>query len=97
MPSARTVFRWHAWAYAAGASALVLANVLTGSGWWSFWPLAVWSVALAIHYLFHKARSVDDSWVAERTADLHSKSYDVSHIDRIAESQRTDTSGVDKK
>jgi hypothetical protein len=97
MPTARTVFRWHAWAYAAGASALVLANVLTGSGWWSFWPLAVWSVALGIHYMFHKARSVNDSWVAERTADLHSKSYDVSHIDRIAESQGADSAGEDKK
>jgi hypothetical protein len=32
-----------------------------------------------------KARSVDESWVEERTADLRSKSYDAGHIDDIAE------------
>ncbi|MEX2198839.1 MAG: 2TM domain-containing protein [Burkholderiales bacterium] len=78
-------FRWHAWAYTAGAAILVLANVSTGGGWWSFWPLAVWSVAFAVHYMVHKTSTVDDAWVEERTDDLHSKSYDASHIDRIAE------------
>lgn len=85
--TAARAFRWHAWAYAAGAAILVLANVLTDGGWWSFWPLAVWSVALAAHYLVHKTGTVDDAWVEERTADLHSKSYDASHIDRIVEDQ----------
>ena len=82
------MFRWHAAAYAAGAAALVLANVIIGGGWWSFWPLAVWSVALGVHYLFHKASAIDERWVDERTAELHSKSYDASHIDRISESHR---------
>jgi hypothetical protein len=36
-----------------------------------------------VHYLVHKARTVDESWVEERTADLHSKSYDAHHIDTI--------------
>ena len=80
-------FRWHAWAYVAGAAILVLANVVTGGGWWSFWPLAVWSVAFAVHYLVYKTGTVDDAWVKERTADLHSKSYDASHIDRIVQDQ----------
>lgn len=80
-------FRWHAWTYAAGAAILVLANVLTGGGWWSFWPLAVWGVALTAHYLVHKTGTVDDAWVEERTADLHSRSYDAGHIDQIAEDQ----------
>ena len=40
---------------------------------------------LAVHYLIHKSRTVDENWVEERTADLHSKSYDAGHIDRIAE------------
>jgi hypothetical protein len=35
-----------------------------------------------------KARSVDESWVSERTADLRSKSYDASHIDDIAKRSR---------
>lgn len=39
---------------------------------------------LAVHYLIHKARTVDESWVEERTVDLRSKSYDAGHIDQIA-------------
>ena len=65
--------------------ALAGANWLTGGSWWSFWPIALWSVAFFAHYLVHKARSVDEHWVDERTVDLRSKSYDASHIDSIAE------------
>jgi hypothetical protein len=39
---------------------------------------------LAVHYLIRKAETVDEAWVEERTANLHSKSYDASHIDQIA-------------
>ena len=63
---------------------MIAANWFTGAPWWSFWPLAAWGVVLAVHYLVHKARTVDEDWVEERTADLHSKSYDAGHIDRIA-------------
>jgi hypothetical protein len=76
--------RLHAWAYAAGAGILLAANWLTGGPWWSFWPLAAWGIALAAHAMIHKAGAVDESWAEERTADLRSKSYDASHIDRIA-------------
>lgn len=41
-----------------------------------------------VHYLVYKARTTDERWVEERTADLHSKSYDVSHIDRIVADQQ---------
>ena len=76
-------FRRHAGVYAAVACALTAANGYTGAPWWSFWPLAAWGVVLAVHYLICKARSVDEAWVEERTADLHSKSYDAGHIDQI--------------
>jgi len=85
--SAAQAFRRHAWAYAAAACILIAANWFTGAPWWSFWPLAAWGVVLAVHYLVHNSRTVDEAWVAERTADLHSKSYDASHIDRIAKDQ----------
>ena len=39
---------------------------------------------LAVHYLVHKTATVDEDWVEERTANLHSKSYDAHHIDQIA-------------
>jgi len=80
-------FRLHARVFAAGACALSAANWWSGPPWWSFWLLAAWAVAFSAHYLVRKAGTVDDAWVEERTADLHSKSYDVSHIDRIAEDQ----------
>ena len=83
-----SAFRWHAWAYVAGACVLSVANWLTGAPWWSFWPLAGWGIALAGHYLFQKTRTVNEAWVEERTADLHSKSYDAGHIDRIVADQK---------
>lgn len=78
-----SAFRRHAWIFAAAAAVLVVANLLIGAGWWSFWPLAAWSVILGVHYLFYKTRRVDEAWVEERTQDLRSKSYDAGHIDTI--------------
>jgi hypothetical protein len=65
-------------------------NGATGGGWWSFWPLAVWGVALGVHYLIYKSRTVDEKWAEARTADLRSKSYDAGHIDAIARDHGTD-------
>ncbi len=70
--------------YAGGAGVLIAVNWATGGGWWSFWPLAAWGVALGVHYLIYKAKAVDERWAEERAADLRSKSYDASHIDVIA-------------
>jgi hypothetical protein len=78
------VFRRHAGAYVAAACALITANWFTGAPWWSFWPLAAWSVALGVHYLVYKTLTTDERWAEERAADLHSKSYDAHHIDIIA-------------
>ncbi|MEW6687969.1 MAG: 2TM domain-containing protein [Pseudomonadota bacterium] len=79
--------RWvriHAWAFGAGVLCLAGANWVTGGPWWSFWPIALWSMALALHYFVCKARTVSETWAEERAADLHSKSYDAHHIDSIA-------------
>ncbi len=65
-------------------ASLTFANWLSGAPWWSFWPIAAWSVAFGVHYLVHKARTTDERWADERAADLYSKSYDASHMDRIA-------------
>jgi hypothetical protein len=90
-PGAR-VFLVHAWAFVAGNAVLNVVNWLTGRPWWAFWPLLIWGVGLGIHYLVHKTRTIDEAWVDARTAELHAKSYDVSHIDSIAE--RADEDGV---
>jgi len=44
-------------------------------------------VVLAVHYLVHKTRTVDERWAEDRAAELHSKSYDAGHIDQIAADQ----------
>jgi fatty acid desaturase len=81
--AARAV-RIHAGIYIAAASVLTAVNAVTGHGWWSFWPVGVWGVALGVHYIIYKAKAVDERWAEERAADLRSKSYDASHIDDIA-------------
>ncbi|MBM3353905.1 MAG: 2TM domain-containing protein [Betaproteobacteria bacterium] len=86
-PGGRGALRRHAGAYAVVACVLSAANWHTGAPWWSFWPLAIWGVALGVHYLIHKTQSVDAAWVEERTAELHSRSYDAGHIDRICADQ----------
>jgi hypothetical protein len=78
-------FRIHAVAFVAGVIALATADYLIAKSWWSLWPIALWSVAFAVHYFYRKARSVDDGWAEARAAELRSKSYDASHIDSIAE------------
>jgi hypothetical protein len=83
----RQALRLHAWAFAAGAVVLSAANWYTGAPWWSFWPLAAWALVLAAHYLVRKSRSVDEHWADEHSAEVHAKSYDVDHIDRIAADQ----------
>ena len=87
--AAARAFRRHLWIFVVVAGALILANAMTGGTWWSFWPLAAWSVALGVHYLVHKTRSVDEGWAEERAHDVHSKSYDASHMDAIADRDRS--------
>jgi cell division protein FtsW (lipid II flippase) len=60
-------------------------NVYQGPPWWAFWPLVVWGLVLMLHFLLHRASAVNEAWVEERTLDLHSKSYDASHIADIRE------------
>ena len=86
--AAGRAIRLHAGIYFACAGALTAVNWFTGGGWWSFWPLGVWGVALGVHYLIYKAKAVDEDWVQERTADLRSKSYDAGHMADIAERAR---------
>lgn len=40
---------------------------------------------------------MDEAWVEERIADLHSKSYDAHHMDRIAGDQGGKNADRDKK
>lgn len=80
-----SAFRRHLLAYVLVNAVLTGINVAGGAPWWAFWPLVIWGLALMIHFLVHRTATVDDAWVEERTEDLRSKSYDLSHIDNIRE------------
>ena len=82
-PRLRFLFRWNALAYAAVSAVLLITNLYTGGGWWSFWPLSIWGVALALHFLYVNSIEVDDGWVAERAEELRYRSYDQGHIHDI--------------
>lgn len=80
---------WHVRAYLIGAAALILVNVLTGHGWWSFWPLTVWGIGLIVHWLYAKSITVDDAWVDKRARKLRLMSYEHGHMQEIEERYRT--------
>lgn len=62
---------------------LIVIDVLLGPGWVLFWPLAGWSVGLAVHYFIASAYDVNEAWIEERIFDLKSRSYDFDHIRNI--------------
>ena len=78
-------FRIHLRLYLLLCGGLTLANLFTGTGWWSFAPVCGWGIVLAVHYLYVRAMNVDDDWVRERTDDLRVRSYDLGHITDLKE------------
>jgi MFS family permease len=90
-----TSFRPHFAVFLAAALGLLVLAVTTG--WrWTYWTAMVWGILLLVHYLIYKTRTVDERWVAERTEELHLKSYDRDHIQNIRVAHgRDDTPGAD--
>ena len=82
-PLATRLYRWHALAYGVLMGGLAAVNIYVGGGWWSFWPMVVWGMVLALHFFFYKSVTVDEDWARERTDDLRLRSYDLSHIQDI--------------
>lgn len=79
----RALFRWNAIGYTTVGALLLIVNITAGGGAWSFWPLFVWGVILALHFFVTKSLEIDDGWVAERADDLRYRSYDQGHIHDI--------------
>lgn len=79
----RRLFRLHLRAYALGAPAVVLVDLVVSDGWWFFWPILVWGLLLAAHYLFAASLGVDDDWAQRRADEVADKAYDFSHIEDI--------------
>ena len=63
-------FYSHALIYVLVNSGLFLLNLLTGDGWWFYWPLFGWGVGLGIHALtvFGQFGPFSSDW-EERKAD----------------------------
>ena len=78
-------FRVHLRLYLLLCGGLTLANLSTGTGWWSFTPVCGWGIVLALHYFYVRAANVDDDWVRARTEDLRIRSYDLGHITDLEE------------
>jgi hypothetical protein len=81
---ARRAYRRHVALFIGVNVALTVVNIFVGTGWWAFWPLAVWSAVFVVHFMRYKALTVDERWVDARAAELRIKSYDRDHIDNIA-------------
>jgi hypothetical protein len=75
-------FNLHARVFAATCAVALAVEWLAGADWPLFWPILIWSVALAMHYFLANALDAndDDDWIEERTLDLRSRSYDFDHI-----------------
>ena len=84
-------FRWHRWIFVSAMALLHAANIVSGGGWWAFWPLWIWGIPFTIHYLFYKASRTEEAWVAERVFDLNANSYDRAHIESIKQASRRRT------
>lgn len=74
------LFRLHRRVFVAAMIVLVAANMVIGSGWWSFWPMCVWTLVFSLHFFYYKSLTIDEAWVEERTDDMRMRSYDLSHI-----------------
>lgn len=73
----------HLAVFAIVGPSLLLAEFLFGGDWPLFWPLALWSSALMIHFFVAGAYDPDDDWIEERVFDVRSRSYDFEHIRNI--------------
>ncbi|MDP6708249.1 MAG: 2TM domain-containing protein [Alphaproteobacteria bacterium] len=91
MDRIRGSFRRHKLVYMGGVSVLIIANMLIGDGWWSFWPMFLWSLVFACHFFFYRALRADEDWADGRAMQLRSKSYDIDHIQRIEASFKSGT------
>ena len=89
-------FRHHAWTYVI-VMLLALTQILRSVEWWFFWPLMIWTILFAIHFMVFKSLNVDSDWVAERAARATDKAYDVSHIESIRQSSESAASRLKGK
>ena len=59
-------------AYVAVNVFLFFVDVLTGEGWWFFWPLLGWGIGMAVWaiYLFGIGNRFGDEWVERKARQI---------------------------
>lgn len=80
----------HRTCFWSGMALLLLLNLALGGGWWTFWPMGIWSVLLLLHFCVFRSLHVDQGWARERARDLQARSYDLSHIKDIGQRIKDD-------
>ncbi len=71
-------FYTHATVYILVNIGLFVINVLTGGGWWFYWPLIGWGIGLGIHALAVfglGGRFLGQDWEERKTRELMDKDH----------------------
>ena len=65
-------FYTHATAYVVVNIALFIINLVTGGGWWFYWPLIGWGIGLGVHALnvFGLSGRLGQDWEERKTREL---------------------------
>ncbi len=68
-------FYSHATAYVLVNVALFVINLVTGGGWWFYWPLVFWGIGLGVHALmvFGLGGRFGQDWEERKTRELMDK------------------------
>jgi hypothetical protein len=68
-------FYTHATAFILVNIGLFVINLLTGGGWWFYWPLIFWGIGLGIHALnvFGLGSRFGQDWEERKTRELMDK------------------------
>ena len=68
-------FYTHATAFIFVKIGLFVINLLTGGGWWFYWPLIFWGIGLGIHALnvFGLGGRFGQDWEERKTRELMDK------------------------
>jgi 2TM domain len=73
-------FYTHATAYVLVNIGLFVINLLTGGGWWFYWPLLGWGIGLGIHALsvfgFRGGGTWGRDWEERKTRELMDRDRD---------------------
>ena len=68
-------FYTHATAYVLVNVSLFVINLVTGGGWWFYWPLVFWGIGLGVHALmvFGLGGRFGQDWEERKTRELMDK------------------------